>query len=787
MDSGLSLPLVLDRQGAAPPAPKPAADAIVTRALRIEGRVQGVGFRPFVRRLAEAHGLAGWVCNRAGTVAILIQGRPAALVAFVADLLAKAPPLARPSLAANEPVSAPLPGAAAETFVILPSVDGDAADAMVAPDQFACDDCLAELRDPTARRYRYPFINCTQCGPRYTIIERLPYDRPNTAMAGFALCPDCRREYDDPRDRRNHAQPLACPVCGPGLSFRPTGPVGAACEPPAADNEAALAACVAALRAGQIVAVKGIGGYHLMCDAASEGAVARLRHAKNRPDKPFAVMVGEDGEDRLAALRRLVRLGAAEAAMLCDPIRPIVLATKREGASLAAGIAPGLAELGVMLPYSPLHHLLLGDFGAPLVATSGNISGEPVLTDAAKAEARLGRIADAFLHHDRPIRRPADDPVYRIIAGKARAIRLGRGSAPLNMRLPVRLDRPVLAVGGQLKVTVALAWDERVVVSPHIGDLGSPRGLAVFRQIIADLQSLYGVAAERVVADAHPGYGSTRWARRCGLPLATVLHHHAHASALAGEHGLAEPMLVFAWDGVGLGADGTLWGGEALLGRPGRWRRVASFRPFALPGGEKAGRQPWRSALGLCWEAGANWPGGARHADEALRHAWRRRLNAPETSAVGRLFDAAAALVGLVETASFEGHGPMWLEAASDAGAAPVALPLTQDGDGLWRSDWAPLLPVLQDEHLPVGERGAIFHASLATALLDQARRIRAEHGIAVVGLAGGVFQNWLLSEMALRLLDADGFRVLMGETVPANDAGLSFGQIIEFASAGRA
>ncbi len=652
---------------------------------------------------------------------------------------------------------------------------------MLAPDHFACDDCLAELRDPRRRRYRYPFINCTQCGPRYTIIERLPYDRPHTTMAGFALCSSCQAEYDDPLDRRYHAQPLACPACGPRLSYRAEG------EPDIEGNEAALAACIAALRRGLIVAVKGIGGYHLMCDAASASAVARLRRAKRRPDKPLAVMVGDEGCDRLDGVRRLVRPTPVEAAMLADPMRPIVLAAKRDDIPFSAAIAPGLDEIGVMLAYSPLHHLLLGDFAGPLVATSGNISGEPVLADAAAAEARLARIADGFLHHDRPIRRPADDPLYRAIAGRARPIRLGRGSAPLDLPLPFRLDHPILAVGGHLKVTVALGWGERAVVSPHIGDLGSPRGLAVFEQVIADLQALYGVRAERVIADAHRGYGSSRWARRCGLPVREVLHHHAHASALAGEHSILEPMLVFAWDGVGYGDDGTLWGGEAFHGRPGCWRRVASFRPFAPPGGDKAGREPWRSALGLCWEAGFSWPRGERYADGLLRHAWERRLNAPATSAVGRLFDAAAALTGIVESGSFEGHGPMWLEAASHDHGEPVALPLARDDDGVWRSDWSPLLLVLQDETLPPGERGAIFHASLAGALLDQARRVREERPAGVVGLTGGVFQNRLLSEMCERLLEADGFRTVLAEQVPANDAGLSFGQIIEAGRAGTA
>ena len=735
----------------------------------IAGRVQGVGFRPFVYRLAEEHRLTGWVQNRLGEVEVLAQGAPAALEAFAQALLERAPPLARPRIITTESATPEL----CSDFRIRESTSEADAQVHVPPDYSACDDCLRELTDPLDRRYRYPFINCTQCGPRYTLIERLPYDRPNTTMRAFPLCPACEREYRDPRDRRFHAEPIACPVCGPRLQFH------SADDDVIDDPAAALQAAGTALRAGMVVAVKGIGGYHLLCDAGNDTAVNRLRLLKPRPHKPLAVMFPVRGDDGLDALRAVTALTPAQTRALTEPARPIVMVAKPRDAALSAALAPGLTELGVFLPYSPLHHLLLADVGVPLVATSANISGEPVLTDNVEAERRLVRVADAFLHHDRPIARPADDSVMREIASRARPLRLGRGLAPLELPLPGRLATPLLAVGGHLKNSVALAWQGRVVLSPHIGELDAPRSLAVFEQVINTLQELYGVRAARIVCDAHPGYSSNRWARRAGLPVQPVFHHHAHASALAGEHPQVHRWLVFAWDGIGLGADGTLWGGEALLGRPGDWQRAASFRPFRLPGGDQGGREPWRAALALCWEANLDWP-ECPVATDVVRVAWTRRVNAPETTAVGRLFDAAAALTGLCAHASFEGQGPMWLEAAAATDSGALQLPLVPDASGLWRSDWAPLLPVLRDPQYSVAVRAALFHATLARAALDQALRLRDQHGEFTVGLAGGVFQNRLLSEQLHALLTAHGFEVRLAEHVPGNDAGLAFGQVIE-------
>lgn len=743
----------------------------------VEGRVQGVGFRPFVWRLAHAHRLCGWVRNDGGRVAIHIEGAATALSSFHNDLIERSPPLAQANVVEARAVA----WQGYSAFAIYESADGRRTGALIPPDLFVCSECLAEMRDPGARRFRYPFINCTQCGPRYTIIHRLPYDRPNTSMADFALCPACRAEYEDPDDRRYHAQPLACSQCGPKVTLRraPSEADHTNTNDDELHGEAALSAAVRCLKDGMIVAVKGVGGFHLLCDARSEIAVRRLRQRKRRPDKPLAVMVRARGTDDLDEVRAVSRPCAVAEQCLVDPIRPIVLVRRREGADLAPSIAPGLDEFGILLPYSPLHSILLDDFGGAVVATSGNRSGSPVETEEISACATLGNIADVFLVHDRPVCRPADDPVYRVVAGKARPLRLGRGNAPLQLRLPLRVARPILAVGGQIKSTVALAWDDRAVISPHIGDLASPQSQRAFAQIAAELQELFGVRAELIACDLHPDLSSTRWARRTGLPVMPVPHHYAHASALAGEHRRVGPLLVFAWDGVGLGEDGTLWGGEALLGGPGYWRRVGTLRPFRLPGGERASREPWRSALGLCWDAGMLWP-SAPAKGHRLRAAWEQGLNAPVTSSAGRLFDAAAALLGLVQNTTYEAQGPMAMEAVATQGE-PVSLPISQCGE-LIVADWVPLLASLLDADRSVGERSAMFHETLARVICSQAILVRKEADVACVGLTGGVFQNRRLTERASALLAEAGFEVLLADSVPANDAGLSYGQLVEAA-----
>ena len=737
--------------------------------LLVSGRVQGVGFRPFVHQLARTHQLTGWVRNRTGLVEVHVQGEQGKLFTFTRRLLEQAPPLARPRLDRCTPVD---PVNIDDFRIRESSSDGERA-IYIPPDLYTCQDCLTELQDPGDRRYRYPFINCTNCGPRYTLIEHLPYDRPNTTMSGFPLCDDCRREYEDPYDRRFHAEPVACPVCGPALQFVRDDRV-------VEGNEAALRACVKAISTGGIVAVKGVGGYHIMCDARNDAAVTRLRARKQRPHKPLAVMFPAPNEKPLAGIARHVCLSRDQADLLLSPQRPILLVHRQAGSGISEQIAPGLDEIGVMLPYSPLHHLLLKELDIPLVATSANISGEPVLTDNQDVTDRLGGVVDACLHHNRPIARPADDPVYRIISDHPRPLRLGRGNAPLELELPFRLDQPVIATGGHMKDTVALAWDNRVVISPHIGDLENARSLAVFEQTLADLQTMYGVSAAAVICDAHPGYASTRWAGQTGLPVHRVLHHHAHAATTYAPGTGAGQRLVFAWDGTGYGGDATLWGGEALLGMPGNWHRVASLRPFFLPGGERAGREPWRSAAAVCWEAGLDCPDLPADAGMA-QQAWQRRLNTPQTSAAGRLFDAAAALTGLCTRASFEGQAPMLLEAAADGQAEGVDLPLAEDAAGLLRSDWSPLLAILLDNGRSIAERAGCFHATLSHALLRQALAIRKIHGIAQVGLCGGVFQNRLLTGQVVSALRDQGFTVHMPVEIPVNDAGISYGQVLEY------
>jgi len=740
--------------------------------LRLGGQVQGVGYRPFVYRLAREFELQGWVKNELGEVCIQVQGAASLIAQFKQALIERAPPLARPRLLESIAVAViPLDG-----FRIDASVSDSPASIHLPTDYYLCPDCERELLDPDNRRYRYPFINCTQCGPRYTLIKRLPYDRANTGMAEFTLCPECRREYQDPDDRRFHAEPIGCPACGPQLQYY------AARSGLLTETRSALAACVAAIVQGEIVAVKGIGGYHLICDAGNDAAVRRLRQRKARPDKPLAVMFNPGAGDGLDAIRAVTRLDAISAAQLRDPARPIVLLSRRDAAtSLSPQLAPGLDEIGVFLAYSPLHRLLLEDVGRPLVATSANLSGEPVLTNNQEVEQRLAQIADGFLHHNRPIERPADDSVYRVIAGHARPLRAGRGVAPLELRLPRSLDMPTLALGGHMKNTVALAWDDRVVISPHIGDLDAPRSLRVFEQVIQDLQTLYRVHAQRLVCDAHPAYASSRWAREDGRPLLRVQHHHAHASALAGEFPDPERWLVFTWDGTGYGDDESIWGGETFYGGAGDWQRLASLRPFRLPGGDKAGRQPWRSALAVCWETGREWM--APGVDTALlRRAWERHLNAPSCSAAGRLFDAAAALLGVCQQASYEAQAPLQLEALARQAHCQesVALPMRRDQTGVWRSDWSALLSMLLDTRQPVSRRAACWHESLARHILEQCQWFAQERGEFAVGLSGGVFQNRLLSERVVHLLEAAGFRVYLARSLPINDAGLCYGQIVE-------
>lgn len=742
--------------------------------LSIGGQVQAVGYRPFVYRLARRLALRGWVRNEGARVSILVEGEQGTLDRFCRDLIQHAPAIARPRLL--EQHERDRNQGELNDFAIKASQDPQGTDIHLPPDYFTCAACLGELRDTKNRRYHYPFINCTQCGPRYTLITALPYDRPHTTMSGFEMCAACREEYTDPANRRFHAEPIACAQCGPRLLFEDATQT-------IESTPAALQACVEALHRGRIISIKGIGGYHLCCDATNEEAVTELRRRKARPHKPLALMYPLNENDGLERLRRDVLMDDARATELLQPARPIVLLAKGENPSFCEAIAPGLNEVGVMLAYSPLHYLVLDRFGGPIVATSANISGEPVLTEATEVRRRLATITDTHLHHNRPIARPADDSVLRPIADRLRPLRIGRGLSPLELSLPFQLEMPVLACGGHMKNTVALAWQDRAVISPHIGDLDAPRSQAVFQQVIDDLKRLYRVEPEYLICDAHPGYASTRWASSQRQPALKIFHHHAHAAMLAGEYPEHRCWLVFTWDGVGYGEDGTLWGGEALLGVPGDWRRLAHWRPFQLPGGEKAGRQPWRSAAALCWATQTPLP--ELEDDTALLHeAWQKGINAPATTAVGRLFDAAAALLGLCADASFEGQGPMLLEACAETGQADaLELPLNRSPGGPLIHDWSPLLPMLLNAQMRCADRARCFHASVARALVQQAQAIRERHGEFAVGLSGGVFQNRLLTELAVAQLEKAGFTVCLPQRVPLNDGGLCFGQLIEAAA----
>ncbi len=759
------------------------------RLITVSGQVQGVGFRPFIYRLANEHHLSGWVKNCVGVVEIHVQGNPDEINNFVENIFKNKPVIAKPVLESEASTAL----ADFNSFDILQSEKNGAAKISVPADLFLCDDCLAELNDPADRRYRYPFINCTQCGPRYTLIKSLPYDRANTTMADFELCPSCLAEYENPNDRRFHAEPIACPVCGPSLSFNQDAKISF--------QDEALKNAVDVLRQGKIVAVKGIGGYHLMCDAGSEEAVQRLRESKPRPHKPLAVIFPAPQDNPFEYAEKSFTLSEDEKCFLLQPARPILLVkklmvkklpvNKKQPGQLCEQIAPGLNEVGMMLPYSPLHHLLLNEFSGPLVATSANISGEPVLIENHQVEKRLAHMIDACLHHNRPIERPADDPVYRTIAGKARTIRTGRGLAPIELTLPFELEQPVLAVGAHMKNVVSLAWGNTAIISPHIGEMDSVRAVEVFESTIDDLQRLYGIKAESIVCDAHPGYTSTRWAHKQNLPVRNVFHHHAHASAAYFECKTDKPIIVFSWDGVGYGEDGTLWGGETFLGKPGAWQRIASMKPFSLPGGDKAGRQPWRSAAAVCWEMGLDYDGIPQ--DDSmlplmLKRAWQQKINTPKTSSVGRLFDAAAALTGVRTDASFEGQGAMEFEAICENAEVQtddyIEMALEYEpgvGNNLLIIDWKSLIQTMLDSTLSVNTRAVLFHHSLAQCILKQAKQLREQHGVNTVSFSGGVFQNRVLTEKAVALLAAEGFEVCLSELIPVNDAGISFGQVMEY------
>ncbi len=745
----------------APPIDQTLAER---RRLRVTGTVQGVGFRPFVYRLAADLGLAGWVGNDSQGVILEAEGPAPALDRLAERLVDEAPPLARiESLVAE--VLAPTGGAG---FTVVDSRDAGSPAVAVPVDVATCDDCLRELADPTDRRFGYPFVNCTNCGPRYTIIKSIPYDRASTTMAGFTMCADCRREYEDPADRRFHAEPTCCPACGPQLSL-----LSAEGDVLAKAGEA-LETSVELLLEGRIMAVKGLGGYHLACDATSEEAVAELRRRKARDDKPFALMVD------LAMARDLCDLGSEAERALASPRRPIVL-TPRRDAGLAAGVAPNLPELGLMLAYTPLHHQLLAGAGRPLVMTSGNLSDEPIAHDDTDALARLGPMVDAILTHDRPIHIRCDDSVVR--AASKQMVRRSRGYAPEPVTLPTPALHHVLAVGAELKSTVAVAKGDNVVGSHHIGDLEHLAAYRSFLQAVDHLCGLTGVTPQVVAHDLHPEYLSTKFAAELDLPAVGVQHHHAHIASCLVEHGRTEAVLGVAFDGLGMGTDGTAWGGELLVADLDGYRRVGHLRPVALPGGDRAAREPWRMAV--AWLAETLGPEAAERYGRTVDDRWEavlqlaRRPDVLRTSSAGRLFDAVAALLGLRIRITYEAQAAIELEAAA-AGqplAGPGGYELAVVGGVL---DPAPLIARIvaaRDAGTPPAEIAAGFHAGLGRGVAGAAATAAAENGLDTVALSGGVFQNARLTAVVAGELQAAGLRVLIHRLIPPNDGGISIGQ----------
>ena len=760
-----------EKQGFAP---------IVIQRIRIviQGAVQGVGFRPFVYRLACELGLPGWVLNSGQGLFVEAEGEKEALDSFLLRLEKERPPRAFiQSLEFSFIDPAGFTG-----FEIRESDNSSDPVTLVLPDIAACPECIREIFDPGDRRHRYPFTNCTNCGPRFSIIEALPYDRANTSMRIFEMCPACRAEYADPGNRRFHAQPNACPACGPHLEL--WNHDGRILE----SGPEALDAAAKRITGGEIAAIKGLGGFHLMADARNEGAIARLRERKHREEKPFALMFPS-----LASVKAECALSSFEERLLCSPESPIVL-LRKTGALSAAAAGVRNPYLGVMLPYTPLHHLLMRGLGAPAVATSGNLSDEPICTDEREALTRLGGIADLFLVHDRPIVRHVDDSIARVVLGREMVLRRARGYAPL----PVRLARPVdgiLAVGAHLKNTIALTVGRNVFVSQHIGDLESDQAFAAFRGVVSDFRRLYASNPAHIAADMHPDYLSTKFAKSCAAPVTEVQHHFAHVASCMAENEIGGTVLGVSWDGTGYGPDGTVWGGEFLQAGEEGFRRVATFRRFRLPGGDRAVREPRRAALGLLFELYrdklaehrglASLDAFEAHELGPMMRMLAAGVNSPRTSSVGRLFDAAASISGLRQIANFEGQAAMELEFALDDAGDDSSYPFeilesagAESGNGLLIADWEPIiLALLRDvgNNVPVGRISRRFHNALVEIIVAVARRI----GERRVVFTGGCFQNRYLTEHSVRRVESDGFKAYWHQRVPPNDGGISLGQAV--------
>jgi hydrogenase maturation protein HypF len=742
----------------------------VRTAVRVEGIVQGVGFRPFVYSLATRLGLGGLVGNDVDGVFAEIEGAPEAVKEFLLSLERDAPPLARIERVTATPLA---PDGCAD-FAIAPSAPDGQRHALVPADTAACADCLAELADPADRRYGYPFINCTNCGPRFTIIGDVPYDRALTTMAGFAMCRRCAAEYHDPADRRFHAQPVCCPACGPRLSLlRPDGTQ-------VLGDPLTIAAGV--LRQGQALAVKGLGGYHLAVEAASESAAAALRQRKHREDKPFAVMVAD-----AAAAARLCEVSQAEADLLASPRRPIVLLARRPDASIAAAVAPGNRQLGIMLPYTPLHHLLLRQAGGPIVLTSGNVSDEPIAFRDADALSRLSGLADAFLTNDRAIHIRTDDSVVRAFRGRPSVLRRSRGYVPEPLAVRAGFRRPVLACGAELKNTFCLGSGGRAFISQHIGDLENYETLRSFSEGIEHFKRLFDITPELVAHDLHPDYLSTRYAAGLsGVELAGVQHHHAHIASCLADNGADGPVIGVAFDGTGYGTDGTIWGGEFLVADLAGFERAGHLAAVPMPGGAAAIRQPWRMAAAYLDAAGGPLAG----LDVARRNeaSWapaiqlaRRGINAPLTSSAGRLFDAVAAVLGVRDAINYEGQAAVELEQLADTTERGSYRARIRPGPPVQVAG-ADLVRAVADDLIAGTSRAVIaarFHNGVAAVIEECCTLLREQHGLMVVALSGGVFQNLLLCNEVIGRLTARGFDVLVHSQVPCNDGGISLGQAV--------
>lgn len=753
---------------------------------RVAGTVQGVGFRPYVYRLAAELGLAGFICNDERGVLMELEGEPGAVERFLDRLPEEAPPLARVGEVAVEAV----PAQGAVEFEIGASASGGAPATEISPDSATCFDCLAEISDPGNRRYRYPHTNCTNCGPRFTIVRGIPYDRPLTTMADFEMCAACSAEYTDPTDRRFHAQPNACPDCGPRVSLLDSDG-----EPVPTGSTDAVGATAAALLGGLIVAVKGLGGYHLACRADEEVVVAELRRRKHREDKPFALMCAD-----LEAAAELVELSAAERALLSGPERPIVIARRRLDAEIAPSVAPGSPDLGVMLPYTPLHHLLAADLPVPLVMTSGNRSDEPIAFTDTDALARLAAVADRFCVHDRPIHTRTDDSVVRALAPAVRAeplmMRRSRGWVPRAIGLPVAAPAPILGCGAELKSTFCLARDRSAFPSHHIGDLKNFETLTSYRDGVDHLERLLELRPQIVAHDSHPDYLSTTYAlEREGVRHVAVQHHHAHLAAVLAEHGLSGPAVGAIYDGTGYGPDRTVWGGELLVGDLAGYERVGLLFPVRLPGGDRAVRQPWRMA---CAWIEASFDEPPELPPKALAEAvgvedWRAvaglcrsGVASPLTTSAGRLCDAIAALCGVRAEVSYEGQAAIELEGlAARHGPVPPAeaypLPIIDEAPGPMLIDARETIRAVRadiEAGAEIGRVAARFHAALAAATAEATARVAEREGIEAVVLSGGVFANRLLTEASALGLTDRGLRPLLPLELPPGDGGISYGQV---------